>query len=484
MPIPFSVPAAPLRLYVRLWRSPSVATAASIGARALALFAPVPFLTGQFTDAVVALWFVFMTFQSIVAALNGTLPVVFMHLVSYERARAPMLNGSPHDQVVAKWTEPSGAALNRICRLILKVFTGIAAIWLLLAATAGTFVILEPASRSGLGAEAWLAWAVFSAGAGCRIVQQGYISYILGSGEIAPVRRLEAMSWFAGGAGALLVLWLAPSFLGAVALLQLPQALNIFLLARMAKRLGWAPADSKTRDAHLLGREVLPRAWRGSLGVLASNGAVYGSGLFFAQVGESMEVAGYLFALSIMGILRTLAMSPYLARMPMLARLWAKGELPAQNRLATDGIALSMAWFAALSILVPIGMAVVNGMFNSDLLFVDAQTWAAMVSATALLRYGALHVQYYTVTNHVVWHIVDSVNSVLFLALLALMFDGSAIVFPLAQGIALMIFYVPYARYLTYTRFGLRLAEEIPRSALPVLLAVFLLWSAVHLGLA
>ena len=233
----------------------------------------------------------------------------------------------------------------------------------------------------------------------------------------------------------------------------------------------------------MLRHEVLPRAWRGSVGVLASNGAIYGSGLFFAQVGDSTEVAGYLFALSVMGIVRTLAVSPYAARMPELARLWAKGEQEDQNRLAADGIVLSMGWFAMLALLVPGTLWIANRVLTTDLLFVDASTWLVMVAANALLCYGALHMQYYTVTNDVRWHIVDTVNGVLFISVLTLLFNGSVLAFPLSQGIALLLFYLPYARYLTMRRFAFSLAQDVPRSSPLILGTTALLGAAAHFQL-
>ena len=229
MTAPESEPAAPVRLAVRLWRSPSAATAASVGARAFALFAPVPFLTAQFSDSVVALWFVFMTFQSLVAALNGTLPVVFMHMVSYARAGSASLGGFGDAHADAARGEPNWPLLGRVCQMILIVFAGLAGVWLVLAASVGAAVIWTPVARTGLGGEAWIAWAVFAAGGGLRIAQQGYVAYLLGFGEIVPVRRLEALSWFVGGLGATLVLWLAPGFLAAVVLLQLPLAANLVI---------------------------------------------------------------------------------------------------------------------------------------------------------------------------------------------------------------------------------------------------------------
>jgi len=464
-----------LRLVLHFWTSASYMTAASIVARAFAFFAPVPFLGALFTDSVVALWFVFVTFQSLIASINGTLPTIFLHMVSYAAAGSTSLGGPGDAHVTEEDGAPNWALLNRICRLTSRIFSALAGVWAVFALTLGTLIVWEPLTRSQIGEMAWLAWGVFVCGASFRILQQGYVAYLLGFGQVTEVRRYEAVSWLASGLGAIITLLIAPSFLAAIVVVQAPLIVNFFVLRHRARKHGWTTAGDRHGDGVVITSEIIPRAWRGSLGVLTSNGAVYGSGLYYAQVGTSSSVAAYLFALSVMGMIGFLAMSPYVSRLPELGRLWAQQKTKAQNQLARDGMVLSMWWFALLVLAAPLGVALANQFRPNSFGFVTLDIWIALVVSSALHRYGALHMQNYTVTNDVKWHIADTVNAGLFMALLWVFFYGDIIVLPLSQAAALLLFYVPYSRYLNRQRFQFYLHQDIPGVVLPVAAAISIL---------
>lgn len=450
-----------VRLIKHLWMSATYMTAASIAARAFAYFAPVPFLNANFADPVVALWFVFLTFQSFVAVLNGTLPTVFVNMVAYAAAGSTSLGGLMTDaHKGAGKGEPNWELLRTICRLLVRVFGSLLLLWLLACATIGAALVAGPIGKSQLGMTAWSAWFVFAVATSFRFAQQGYISYLLALGKIADVRRLEAFAWLAGGLAAAGVLAFRADFLGAMICVQLPIIANFFVLGRLAKRHGWSTVGDSSKDVHLITSEVLPRAWRGSVGVLASGGAIYGSGLYFAQVGASDLVAAYLFALTIMGIVTQLAVSAFAASLPMMARLWAQSNEDALRLVARTALTKSMWAYVGLAIAVPIAFATTDYLAPGSLNFASLEVWLALSIANLLMRYGALHLQFYTITNDIRWHIFDVINSALFVCILVVSFTGDVMAFPISQAIALVLFYVPFARYLTYRRFGFGLRNE------------------------
>src|SRR3546814_15893323 len=69
-----------------------------------------------------------------------------------------------------------------------------------------------------------------------------------------------------------------------------------------------------------------PRAWRGTVGILAGMLTLYGGGFLFAQYGAARELAGYLLAVNVLGILQQIAISPLYGALPAMANRYASGE--------------------------------------------------------------------------------------------------------------------------------------------------------------
>lgn len=461
--------AAPMRLVKRVSSSPSAMTTAAVGARAFAFLAPIPFLTAQFPTEAVALWLVILTFQAFATAVIGTLPTILMQMVSYANAGSSRLGGHLDTKEPSSAHSPNQALLRQLACGLLVVFGASAVIWIFLASTVGTWLLWRPYSLSGVGATGFVAWAIFIAAMALRLYMQTYMTYLLGRNRVAEVRRLEAATWIAGGAASAAVFVVYPNFALAMAVLQAPVLVNLILLRRMAYREGFRTSSWKeVRRIGLLG-EVAPRAIRGGIGLAMSMVAVYGSGVFYAQIGAPESVAAFTFALNIIGMINQLANAPMTSALPALAGLLARGDHTQRDKKAERAMLISLSFFVLAVITVPPVIYLVNLMLPAPLAFVEPALWAAFAGANFLFRYGALHLHFYTTTNDIRWHIIDGVNACLFLGILWGSGATSAYAFPLAQAMALMCFYVPYARWLTLKRYSFSLIRDLRYAVMPTI---------------
>jgi len=411
---------------------------------------------------------------------NFPLPTILMHMVSYAHAGSTKLGGHMAGDAKAASGEPNLQLLSQLARGLVVTFAICAAVWVVLAATVGTFVIWRPLQVSGIPLDGLIAWCVFILASSCRLYMQAYATFLLGTGFVAQVRRLEAINWTIGGLVSAASLAVFPNFILAMALLQAPLFFNLVLLRRKAIVEGWQPASAeKARDLNLR-KELLPRAVRGGFGAFMSYMVIYGSALMYAQVGEGEDVAAFAFALNIFGIVSQLTLAPMFGALPTLSRLLAQRNMAAQNALAQSAMFRGMIIYALAVPAVPVGIYVANLFLPVPLIFVDIKLWGLLAIANFLFRYGAMHLHYYTVTNDIRWHIVDGINATLFLSLLAAQGTMSIYAFPICQAIALVMFYVPYARRLTWLHFGFGLRRDLAYAAGP---AVFVVLSLVLLEL-
>ncbi len=476
-PISFSVGYA--------WNSPSIMNMAAVMARALAFLVPVPFLFTYFSSAEVALWFVFTTFQSMLALFYGTLPSIYIRILAFARTGASELGtifettGKAPSQTEAV---PNWPLINEITANLRAVMGLLTVIWLVAAASLGTAIIWTPAEKAGGTPDAYWAWAFFVLGAAVRLYSQVYVAFLIGLDKIVLVKRLETLSWFASGVLVFFAMSATKSLAISMLIFQAPLIAYVVALHYYAAKNGQAKrTDSWTKIlSSKVGTSVLPRAGKAWIGIFASLASVYGTGLIFAQIGEAKITAAYLLALNTIGIINQLSMAPFFSMVPKLSALRAEGNLREQTKIGTESMLLSLCVFAlgigGVGVVVPILLKLAS----PDAQFVPVTLWAAMAAANFAFRYGALHLHYYTTTNDIKWHIVDTVNAGLLLLLLWLLFPLWGIyAFPAAQLIALCMFYIPYSRALTATT----LSFEWPqRDAVTLVLPIILLGAAVLLS--
>lgn len=456
-------------------------TAASVAGRAFALVAPLPFLYAAFPAQAVAFWLAMTTFQALVGAFAGIMPTISMQMISYANAGSDRLGGSSEDHAENRTDGPNWPLIALVNRATRRAFAAIALGWVVFAATAGTLIMWRPMQASGIGGEAYWAWGVFVAGSAARLLLQPYAAYGMGRGRVAEVRRLEAMSWAAGGAAAVAALALLPSIVLAITVVQLPILANHLLLRRLASREGWRTARGKP-ERDVFG-EIWPRAWRGGVGVLAGMLTVYGSGYLYAQAGPGAASAGYFLALNVIGIAGQLSISPVYAALPALAGLYASGRAEEMNARAHRAMSRSMWVYVAIAALVPPAMAGANALLPEPVAFADGWLWLAICGAGLLLRYGANHLHYYTVTNDIRWHVINPVFLILSLGPFLVLPWNDPFLFMIAQGAAALLFYSSYSRWLTLRRLRYPLDKDLGDLLFPALVmsAALLAWAWIGL---
>ena len=96
-------------------------------------------------------------------------------------------------------------------------------------------------------------------------------------------------------------------------------------------------------------------------------------------------------------------------------------------------------------------------------------------------RFGAMHLQLYSLTNHIVWHIANGVTGLLMIAIAWLIYPRlGAYAFPLAMLLAYIGFYCVYSASHTRKAFALQLLRFESRTAAP---AVVVLCAGLGLAL-
>jgi hypothetical protein len=105
--------------------------------------------------------------------------------------------------------------------------------------------------------------------------------------------------------------------------------------------------------------------------------------------------------------------------------------------------------------------------------FVAPGVWALLALAFFAERFGAMHLQLYSLTNHIVWHIANGVTGVLMIVLATLAFPRvGPYAFPLAMLLAYAGFYCVYSAAHSRAAFRFSLLRFESRTAAPAAAAL------------
>ncbi len=299
-----------------------------------------------------------------------------------------------------------------------------------LTAIGGTAVLLRPIGGLAQPIEGWQAWA-FSALAGLFILGNGAnVAVLTGFDRIALSRRLDAFLSALQLASTCVV---ALAGLGLVAIVACYSVWTVplYLANRWnARRVAAAVAPQGTAPDPVLLAEIWRSAWRSGLGILMSTGIIQASGLIYAQVAAPADAAAYLLLLRGMTAASQLSQAPFYSRLPRMAQLRGQGRIDEVAQLATRGMAMAFWTFVVTALGLLLVAPPVLQAIGSSVAFPAPIVSLVLVAAFFVERYCAMHIQIYSLTHHIIWHLMNGISGVLMVVF-------GLILFPLMGQIAL-----------------------------------------------
>lgn len=284
----------------------------------------------------------------------------------------------------------------------------------------GTLVMIGPVEALSNPAEGWLAWAFTLSAVPFALLNGNNTAILTGCNRITIMRQAESLI------GLLQVLSISAAIFVTSDLAWIAASYSFWTLVSFAvkRRLrqivlrdqeGIASKNKNPSPNGEVLRIVWAAGWRSGIGVLFSAGIVQGSGMIMPQIATAEISAAYLVALRLMSIASQLSQAPFYSRLPAMAEAYAKGSQLDMITWAKRGLFLSL-W------------TMVGAVFSILFIFPQVLTWingsVQTVSSGLLVllslaffaeRYGGMHMQIYTLSNHVIWHWVNGITGLIIL---------------------------------------------------------------------
>ena len=425
--------------------------------RSLSLVIVLPLILTRLSTEEIALWYLFMTIISFQMLVDVGFSPTFSRVIAYAMGGAKVDDlKSPKDQNngQANWE-----TLELICSEMRVFYSRLGILWPLLLVIFGTLALIKPISHVQNTLSVWTAWGVIVIVSTVTLRGNIYSAYLQGINKVALLQRWQAITSLGAIVTSFLVLILGGGILGLVIAHQGWQLLNILRNRWLSRAVedGHFKNFSKRKQNKKVFDAVWPSAWRSGMGVFMSYGLIQASGIMYAQVGSAAGVASYLLALRLIGTVSSFSQAPFYSKLPTLARLFSESRKKELIRVAKRGMALShwtyIAGFISLGLIGEPLLKLIGS--NAD--FPSQMLWILLGLGFFVERYGAMHIQLYSTTNHIIWHIANGVTGMIYLIVSIVFFQFIGVyAFPVGILAGYLGFYAWYSAIHSYKAFDLK----------------------------
>ncbi|MCF6355441.1 MAG: hypothetical protein L3J26_10155 [Candidatus Polarisedimenticolaceae bacterium] len=459
----------------KIWHSPTLMTWGNLGSRVLGFAVLLPLALSQLTVEEASLWLLFQALLALQGMADFGFTPTFIRIISYARSEK---NSSKVKPDAIHLLSINDVLMDRVIGTMRCVYNRLSWVVFLLMAVLGSLMVMKPISLLEDITIGWFAWAVIVVSSVLIFRGGMFGAYMQGVDQIALYQRWQIVTGMISIIGGVIVLLMGSGLFPLVVVMQAGGVAGFFitrkLAAQHAPKASWS--GSAIKDQEVM-QTIWPAAWRSGLGVVVTYGTIQGTGVIYAQVAPAADAAAFLLAQRVVRTLSSFANAPFYTCIPYMSRMYAEGRLAELVESARTGM-LQANW-------ILIGGIIMVGFTAEPLLtFIGSQTpfvstgvWWVLGLATLIERIGAMHLQLYSTTNHIVWHIVASITGGIMLFTIPVLFQWLGVIgLPLGILMAYTMFFTPYNLSRSYSAFHMNPAHmDGFASMIPIALVLIIL---------
>lgn len=460
----------------RLFQSSTLMTWMNMFVQSTSLFLLLPLATHRLGTAELSLWLLFATIRSLFVLFDLGLSPTFVRLFSYANAGLDIDAIARVGVVELKGNKcsPGESIVPVVMHESRRIYRGIVAIAAIGIMTAGTWSVSGLVAKTADTTDAGLAWCVVAANTLLQLAIMGFGAAIQGLGQVARWHRTQAMFNCAGLALSAFALLATPRLAVFVAMPCLASAGALVWARKAARELTGAvsqgPGEATAAQRRKLRQVAIASAWRSGLGLLFAQGVVLGSGVVYARMASAEELASYLVLLQVLRAVSSFSQPPFYSKIPELAYTYAAGEVEKLRGLAVKYAARSFFAFNGGVLAGYVFLSYVFPAIGKNVQSAPGLLWALANMAFLVERIGAVHLQLYSLSNHIVWHTVAGINAAIIIVISVSAYGIVGIAaFPGAMLAAYMVFFTPYTIFLAERLINLKEIRFATRTYIPSL---------------
>lgn len=442
---------------IDIWNSPTLMTWLSYSTKALTLLGILPLVLRKFSPEDVVLWYLYATIISLSNLADFGFRQTFSRIISFAYGGASSIDiiESNLDLSSEDKLSCNKSLLGSIMGSMMFIYVRLTVISFVLMSTLGTWSMIKPISKVVNTNDAWVAWAVIVFTTSFSFFTKVYLNFLEGLNKIALVRRVETVTSLGSIVTSIAVLIWSPTLLNVVIANQFWVIVASIRDWYLCKKVDNSLFDEVNKKGDSIDSVILKKiwkpAWRSGVGGLMSAGVANLVSVIYAQVGNTEAVAAYLLAIRIINQIRDISMAPFYSKLPLLAVYRVKNDMAGLVSLVKKGMRMSHLVFLIGFLGTALCIDFLLSLIHSEVQFVSMDLWGLIGLAYFFHRFGAMHLQVYISTNHVISHIADGISGLLFIffALLLIPYIGIYSI-PISMLIGYGGFYCWYTTYYSY----------------------------------
>jgi len=468
-------------LIKKLWNSPTFMTWGNLSAKSLGLILLLPLVLNKFEPADTVLWFLFFNIFAFQMLFDLGFSSSFIRIISYGVAGVEINNlDKIKDKKLNLDLGINWDTIFAIEKIMQKIYKRISFIGIVFGSVIGSLLLFTPIDASTNPVESWLSWFIVLISSFFMLYSSQYSSFLQGLGKVAVVQRWGMLSALLSIITTSMVLFFNGTLLEAIAAYQF-WVIGSALLLRYLKRqiiqnhyMGTKYSDEELANVW---KTVWSSAWRSGIGVFMSVGIIQLSGVIYSNLAPASKSVQYLFALQLIRAISSFSQAPFYSKIPIFSRLYASGKIEELKVLAQKSMQKSfIVYIVGFGIIGLLGDMILN-ILHSKSQFPNSSLWIVLSLGILVERYGAMHIQLYSVTNHIIWHKANGYSGVTMIILTFMLFPLFDIMsFALSIVIAYTFIYSPYATKFSYKEFKTSFFQFEKFAFIPALIA-FVLFS-------
>lgn len=414
-----------LHLLRRIGDSPTLMTWGSFFVRVCSFLVLLPLVLRTLSTPEIVVFYLFNTVFSLLWLLEIGFGATFSRAVSYALAGAQSVAGSVKGEVRSGDGTANWELMGRIVGTMKSIYMLLAVVTFLLIASLGSWALARPVAATGGDNSVWLAWTLIVLAGPIQMRGNVYAYYLEGMNRVALVRRWDILFGLGSIASGMIALLLGGGLLSLVSVTVAWVLARVWRDRALCHRLDDGRFCS-FRDGSSQ-RELLavlwPKAWRSGLGGAMTFGVIYASSLLVGQIADTRSAAAYLLAMKLIESVAQFSMAPFYSQLPLLVRKRAEGDIAGLVSIARRGMILAHWTYITGFLFLALFADPLLTMIRSNAPFVSPDLWILIGLAFFIQRYGAMHVQLYSTTSHIISHTAEIASGVVFIVVSLVLLD-------------------------------------------------------------
>jgi hypothetical protein len=361
--------------------------------------------------------------------------------------------------------------IGQLFTTVKKIYVYLSLIIFVLLATIGTFFLYQPIYNSEDPGHNFIAWGVLLIVSIYYIRGNNYSSLLLGTNKIAGLKVIEILTSVLTFISSIIILLLKYPIALLLVNFQFWYFIRILSNKWLCKILyGYLWTLRYKSFYPVLFKSILSKSWKSGIGVLFSSGVLQFSGIIYANIGDEKSVSDYLFSLRIFTLLSQFSQAPFYSKLPLMQAFYSQGLQIKFIKISQERIFYSIwLFFTGAIIFQYLGEPILVAI-GSNIEFPPKLYVAIFVLAFAVERIGAMHIQMFTVTNKIIWHISNVVSGIIFVLFSVLLYNWlGPYSLPVGFLISNSVFFAPYNIFHSVQEFGLNFIKFEMKSSILVI---------------